>query len=191
MKKYIKATITTSAIVGLFGIGSVLAAETEVETVDTVSEEAQVQSVIITPIGTGHINWRNGNDSYATSFNVSVDGEATFSRLHTPKFVFDDEAIHDMLVEAVEKEFEENKRAIYVMTGDMDDDNQGMVTWFSSEREYGETRFVLEDDGEIVFNESDWNALPETDEYTVDDFEASAEVTVNVVNRRRELESSE
>lgn len=52
---------------------------------------------------------------------------------------------------------------------------EGTMPYYSSEQIRGEIRFVVEGD-EIIKNQDDWNALPETDENTINDFYRTAEL---------------
>lgn len=146
-------------------------------------QEFYFEQVSIHPDGHGSVFWTNHEKGFTARFEISQDADIEFFR-STTSFEGEEEfnrwevvpegEIRPILVDKILEEFEANPRAIHVMAGEMEEDlNEGFLAYISSRQLSGEMRFTVEDD-EIVLNESDWDALPETDEETMSDFEAEA-----------------
>ncbi|WP_368644682.1 hypothetical protein AB4027_06065 [Alkalibacterium putridalgicola] len=156
-----------------------IAQETEVVKIqDEPEPELQVQITAIHPAGHGFITWYytvqgepiDHEEVTTSGFEISPEGDVVFI-LDRPT----DETVYNRLVGAIKSKHEQDARAIHFMEGYMNDDmTEGTMQYASSEQIMGEVRFTFEADGEIIANASDWDALPETDERTLQDFKSTA-----------------
>lgn len=122
----------------------------------------------------GTIEWGTTEDDHGTAwFDYSTEGDVEFLRgINVEK---PEDNIRESLVRAIHEEIETNGRVIYFNPGKMDDEDRGTIDYLNHERERRQVRFVVQKNGEIEFNESDWDAIPEVDEYTLPDLEAAAD----------------
>ncbi|SFC44163.1 hypothetical protein SAMN04488102_1078 [Alkalibacterium subtropicum] len=157
-----------------------IAQETEVAEIQEEPEpELQIQTPAIHPAGHGFITWYytvqgepiDYEEVTTSGFEISPESEVVFTKDQPT-----DEGVYSRLVGAIKSKHEQDARAIHFMEGYMNDDlTEGTMQYASSEQIRGEVRFTVEADGEIIANASDWEALPETDERTVQDFQTTAE----------------
>jgi len=156
------------------------AKETEsIEIQDEPEATLQVQTPSIHPAGHGFITWyysvegepMDHEEMKTSTFELSPDGDVEF--VQDPPT---DASVHNRLVGAIQRKHKQNARAIHFMEGYMNDDlTEGTMQYASSQQIRGEIRFTVDEDGKIIANPSDWDALPETDKRTVDDFKKTAE----------------
>lgn len=201
MKKYVNIAalvVAAFAIVALSGliinVGLELAAENEARAeeyqlaqeteVAEIPEEPEpeptlkVHTPAIHPAGFGGITWYytvegepiDHDEVTTSSFEISPEGDVDFTQGRPA-----DESVYNRLVGAIKSKHEQDARAIHFMEGYMNDDRtEGTMQYASSEQIMGEVRFTVEADGKIIANASDWDALPETDERTLQDFQSTA-----------------
>lgn len=145
--------------------------------------EHDILNVSLNSAGMGSVTWSNNeniydDDNFVVMFFITPEGKVLFEDDEIYP-VPDDEALLKEMEEAIISKFEENKRAIYFLGGDMNKEmTEGVMEWRSHQRFTGKLKFTVNENGDIVADESDWNALPETDEKTEDDFNYIAELMI-------------
>ena len=144
-------------------------------------ENFRIAYVSLHPAGVGHVAWYADSieDVGLTNFTISPNDEVEFDDHVSNVFPDNEDNIKEMESAIIAKS-EEDKRAIYFLEGTMNEElNEGIMNWNSQRQFSGEVRFSVEENGDIIVNESDWNALPETDEKTVDDFYYTVEQMIH------------
>lgn len=142
--------------------------------------ENKILNISLNSAGMGSVTWSNNENIYddedsVVMFFITPKGKVLFEddKMYP---VPDDEDFLKEMEGAIISKFEENKRAIYFLGGEMNKEmTEGVMEWQSHQRFTGDLRFTVNENGDIIANESDWDALPETDEKTVDDFNYIAE----------------
>lgn len=154
------------------------------EEVETSEEELEltIVSLSIHPAGHGFVSWYESPNGYLTEeteimdagFDISPESDVSFLDNKPP------EDIRDSIVDAIQSDHKENTRAINFMEGYMNDDlTVGTMQYRSSQQLPGEVSFTVKEDGEIIKNQEDWDALPEMDEHTLEDFYHTAEQMIS------------
>ena len=156
--------------------------ENQEEVIEQVENE--ILNVTINSGGYGSVSWSNikniyDDDNSVAMFFITPKGKVLFEDDEMYPIPDDEDFLKEIETE-ITSEFEANKRAIYFLGGEMNKEKtEGVLEWQSHQRFNGDLRFTVNEKGEIIVNESDWNALPETDEKTTDDFYHSAEKVIN------------
>lgn len=157
--------------------------EYETDVQENESVEYKILNVSLHPAGSGQVSWYlkdDLDDREFAHYTISPEKDIEFIDAENHPLPENDDFMEKMEAAVISKLEELDDRAVHFLQGAMNEElTKGNTIFHAGFEKTGEIRFTVRENGEIVANEDDWNALPETDENTLDDFHHTVEEMIS------------